>query len=396
MKHIFISLLMGFVFLLSACAPAATAAPFAATSTSHPAPVDTPIVPTPTVAVPTPTEVQVYTSMNIVKVPAPSLTNNLVNEPTERMLYVYLPPSYNSSETRYPVLYYLPGYGDGNIIGFRLPDDMDKLIEAGQVDEMIIVVASGTSKLGGSFYVNSPVTGNWEDFIVEDVVGYVDSHFRTLAQAESRGITGHSMGGFGALNIAMHHPEVFNAVYSMSPGLFDKNGLAESQMFSSEGLISKFVEYEKEVSAASLEDAQRHMFASPQQFALSYGFAFAPNPDRHPPYFDYPYTEAGGQLVRDDAIWEKWESGFGGIADEAKQYKDNFLQLKGIAVDYGINDEYAWIPKGCTYFGEQLTAAGIPVKVESYDGTHQSGLSERIRDFMLPFFSMKLQFESGE
>ena len=393
MKHILISLLMAVAFLLSSCAPAASAV---ATSTSQPTPVDTPIIPTPTIAVPTPTEVQVYTSMNIVKVPAPSLENNLVGEPAERMLYVYLPPSYNTSENRYPVLYYLPGYGDGNIIGFRLPDDMDKLIQGGQVNEMIIVVASGTSKLGGSFYVNSPVTGNWEDFIVQDVVGYVDSHFRTLAQVESRGITGHSMGGFGALNIAMHHPDMFSAVYSMSPGLFDENGLAESQMFSSESLITKFVEYEKEVSASPLEDAQRQMFASPQQFALSYGFAFAPNPDRHPPYFDYPYTQVDGQLVRDDAVWRKWESGFGGIAEEAKQYKDNFLQLKGIVVDYGTNDEYAWIPKGCVYFGKQLTAAGIPVKVESYEGTHQSGLSERIRGFMLPFFSTTLKFESGE
>ena len=102
--------------------------------------------------------------------------------------------------------------------------------------------------MGGSFYVNSPVTGNWEDFITQDVVGYVDSHFRTLAQAESRGITGHSMGGFGALNIAMHRPDVFSAVYSMSPGLFDENGLQESQMFDNDSLIERFVDYEQALS----------------------------------------------------------------------------------------------------------------------------------------------------
>lgn len=396
MKRILIALLIAFVFLSSACGPTAPATQPVVMDTSQPMPVNTPIVPTPTIPAPAPTEVQAYKSMNMIKVPAPSLANNLVGEPAERMVYVYLPPSYNTSETRYPVLYYLPGYGDGNIIGFRLPDDMDKLIQSGQVQEMIVVVAAGTSKLGGSFYVNSPVTGNWEDFIVKDVVGYVDGHFRTLAQVESRGITGHSMGGFGALNIAMHHPEMFSAVYSMSPGLFDENGLAESQMFNSGSLITKFVEYEKEVSASALEDAQRQMFTSPQQFALSYGFAFAPDRDRHPPYFDYPYREENGQLVRDDAIWKTWESGFGGIAEEAKQYKDNFMQLKGIVVDYGTNDEYPWIPKGCVYFGEQLTAAGIPVKVESYEGTHQSRLSERIREFMLPFFSTTLKFEAGE
>jgi pimeloyl-ACP methyl ester carboxylesterase len=331
--------------------------------------------------------------MNMIEIPAPSLTNNLVGELTERTIYVYLPPSYGSSEKRYPVVYYLPGYGDSSVLGFRLPNDMDALIEGGQVNEMIIVVASGDSKMGGSFYANSPVTGNWEDHIVNDVVGYVDEHFRTLPQAEARGITGHSMGGFGALNIAMHHPDVFSAVYSMSPGLFDENGLAESFMFAREPLIRDFVEYEAELVSLSLEDAQKRMFAPPEEFSLAYGYAFAPNPDRHPPYFDYPYTEVDGQLVRNDDVWKKWESGFGGIAEEAIQYKDNLLKLKGIVVDYGIHDENPWIPKGSDYYGEQLTAAGIPVTVESYNGNHSNQIGQRISEYMLPFFSRLLQFE---
>jgi pimeloyl-ACP methyl ester carboxylesterase len=279
------------------------------------------------------------------------------------------------------------------VTGFQLPGDMDSLIESGRINEMIFVVSSGDSKPGGSFYVNSPVTGNWEDHIVNDVVGYVDSHFRTLPQAESRGITGHSMGGFGALNIAMRHPDVFSAVYSMSPGLFDESGLEESFMFSSEPTIRNFVKYEEQLALLSLEDAQKRMLSSPQEFALAYGYTFAPNADRHPPYFDYPYTEVDGMLVRDDAVWKKWESGFGGIAEETAQYKQNLLQLKGIVVDYGIHDENPWIPKGCVYYGEQLTAAGIPVKVESYDGNHSNQLGQRISDFMLPFFSGILKFE---
>jgi S-formylglutathione hydrolase FrmB len=266
------------------------------------------------------------------------------------------------------------------VIGFRLPSGMDTLIEEGQVREMIIVVPSGVSEIGGSFYVNSPVTGNWENYIVNDVVGYVDSHFRTLPQAESRGITGHSMGGFGALNIAMHHPDVFSAVYSMSPGLFDESGLAESFMFADEEAIRSFVDFEERLASMSFEDAQKNMFLPPEEFTLAYGYAFAPNADRQPPYFDYPYKIFNGQLIRDDDIWAKWESGFGGIAEEAVQY-------------YGIHDENPWIPKGSEYYGEQLTAAGIPVKVESYNGNHSSQLALRIREHMLPFFSEILEFE---
>jgi len=382
MKHTRIPLLLLLAFVFSSCAPATAVIQPTQVSTRIPAN-------TPEVTVPA----EVFQSINMIEIPAPSLSTNLLGEPAERTIYVYLPPSYNTSDKRYPVIYYLPGYGDSTMNGFRLPQHMDALIEAGDVREMIVVVASGASKLGGSFYVNSPVTGNWEDYVVDDLVGYIDSHFRTLPQAASRGITGHSMGGFGALNIAMLHPDVFGGVYSMSPGLFDENGLAESQMFDSEILIRNFVEYESGLSAVPLEEAKRKMLPSPQQFALSYGFAFAPNPDRHPPYFDYPYTEVDGQLVRDDAIWQKWESGFGEIADEVARYKDNLLKLKGIVVDYGEFDEYGWIPKGCVYFGEQLTAVGIPVKVESYNGNHSNQLGQRISDFMLPCFSTILKFE---
>ncbi|HLO16176.1 MAG TPA: alpha/beta hydrolase-fold protein, partial [Anaerolineales bacterium] len=204
---------------------------------------------------------------------------------------------------------------------------------------------------------------------------------------------GHSMGGFGALNIAMHRPDVFNAVYSMSPGLFDENGLAESFLFAQDFMIRNFINYEKELASLPLEEAQKKMFVAPDRFILAYGYAFAPDPDRQPPYFDYPYKEVDGQLVRDEAIWKKWESGFGGIAEEVVQNKDNLLKLKGIVVDYGTGDENGWIPKGCVYYGEQLSAAGIPIKVESYVGNHGGQIGNRIRDYMLPFFSTLLKFE---
>lgn len=384
MKTFRFSLLVLLVVVFSSCAPVA--------ATTAPAPTEIPDTPTSVPVEPTVTA-QEFRSMNMIEIAAPSLAENLVDELAERTIYVYLPPSYATSEKRYPVVYYLPGYGDSSVLGFRLPNDMDALIESGAVQEMIVVVASGDSKPGGGFYVNSPVTGNWEDFIVQDVVGYVDANFRTLPQAESRGITGHSMGGFGALNIAMRHPDVFSAVYSMSPGLFDENGLAESFMFARESTIKSFVNYEKQLAALPLEEAQKRMRNAPEEFSQAYGLAFAPNPDRHPPYFDYPYTEVDGQLVRNDEVWKKWESGFGGIAEEAVQYKDNLLQLKGIVVDYGIHDENPWIPKGSEYYGEQLTAAGIPVTVESYNGNHSSQIGERIREHMLPFFSKLLEFE---
>jgi len=324
---------------------------------------------------------------------APSLRNNQLGEKDQRAISVYLPPSYFTSGARYPVIYYLPGYTDASMLGFNLPGDADKLMRDGAIHEMIIVVANGANRLGGSFYVNSPVTGDWEDFIVNDVVGYVDTHYRSVAQASARAISGHSMGGFGALNIAMRHPDVFSAVYSLSPGLFDPNGLAESQMFELEGFIKRFLDYQQHIESLPAEQAQRAMLSAPDNFTLAYGLAFAPNPAKHPPYLDYPYAQAGEQLVRNDAIWKRWDAGFGGIPDKIQQYKANMLRLNGLVVDYGRQDQYEWIPKGCEYFGAQLTAAGIPHELRSFDGSHESNLRERIGTYMLPFLSERLSIE---
>jgi S-formylglutathione hydrolase len=331
-------------------------------------------------------------SFGTAEIESAALAKNLIGEKTERTIYVYLPPTYNTSAKHYPVLYYLPGFGDGTM-GISLPQDIDSLIQAGTIKEMIIVIVPGDNQLGGSFYVNSPATGNWEDFVVQEVVDYVDSRYRTIAQVSSRGISGHSMGGFGSLNIAMHHPDVFSAVYSLSPGLFDENGLANSQMFQQEQNVRSFLEARTEILVESTDQQLKSVLSMQDNFTVAYGLAFAPNPQKSPFYFDYPYSESNGKLVRDDTIWKQWDSGFGGIPEEVAQYKDNFLKLKGITVDYGTHDEYAWIPQGCIYFDKQLTVAEIPHEMAVHDGNHQGKLSERILDHMMPFFSELLAGE---
>ncbi len=321
-------------------------------------------------------------SFGAFKIKSVALSNNIVGQDPERTINIYLPPSYNMGTNHYPVVYYLPGYSDAGIMGISFPDDLDELMAAGAIEEMILVIVPG----GSSFYANSPVSGNWEDFIVQEVVGYVDEHYRTLPKAESRGISGHSMGGFGSLNIAMHHPDVFSAVYSMSPGLFDADGLWNSQMYG-DFAIRKFMREQVEILSKPEDEQLKAVLTMQDFFTVAYGRAFAPNPNKPPFYFDYPYTESNGELVRDDEIWKRWESGFGGIPEEIVQYKENLLNLQGIRVDYGQQDDLTWIPQGSVYFDEELTAAGIPHLVTAYEGNHFSKLGERVSEHMLPFFS---------
>src|SRR5215475_8019147 len=156
-----------------------------------------------------------------IKIHGKALEGNLEGETADPDVTIYLPPGYETSrKTRYPVIYLLHGYSgtDGTWTGriANVPDAMDRDIEAKTVREMIVVMPNAYTKYGGSMYSNSVTTGDWESYIAEDLVSYVDKNYRTIPDRMSRGIAGHSMGGYGAVRIAMKRPDVFSSLYILS------------------------------------------------------------------------------------------------------------------------------------------------------------------------------------
>jgi enterochelin esterase-like enzyme len=153
------------------------------------------------------------------KVHGASLEGNLEGDSPDRDVVVYLPPNYAKEKTRrYPVIYFLHGYTVGAEMYVKmlgLQDAMDSAI-AGGVSKMILVLPDAFTVYSGSMYSNSPTTGDWEAHISHDLIAYIDSHYRTIADRSSRGLAGHSMGGYGTIRIGMKHPEAFGALYAMS------------------------------------------------------------------------------------------------------------------------------------------------------------------------------------
>src|SRR5215472_16447216 len=149
-----------------------------------------------------------------------NLAHSMIGTNPVRKLAVYLPAGYESSTQRYAVIYYLPNplakfeedfyQGAGREL-------LDRAIAAREISKTVFVAVDMATPLGCSWYVNSPVTGNWEDFLVREVVPYIDANFRTLASRDSRGIAGDFMGGYGAIRFGMTHPEVFGSVYALHP-----------------------------------------------------------------------------------------------------------------------------------------------------------------------------------
>jgi S-formylglutathione hydrolase len=341
-------------------------------------------------------------------VPAPSLKGNLLGDPTEQPVYVYLPPGYEGSATkRYPTLYLLHGFTanssawvKGGYQGLNLQTLMDDLIKNGKVREMIVVAANGNNAYKGSFYTNSSVTGNWEDFIVGDLLNHIDKTYRTIARAESRGIAGHSMGGYGAVMLGMKHPESFSAVYALSPCcLAMESDMSEANTAWSGvlGLTSR-----DQINAPPKSFAEFYYSAF---IALS--AAFSPNPNRAPFYVDFPFESkpgicsppSGGTLLttapcvqKIEPIYLKWRSKFPVYIAESN--KQNLTKLHGIFLDYGENEEFAHIRQGVQLFSKALSELNIPHQFEVYaDGNHGNRIRQRMEMRVLEFFNEKLVFE---
>ena len=133
-----------------------------------------------------------------------------------KQVITYLPPSYDvDTERRYPVIYLLHGGGgtpqsfiQGNYSGLNIRTTMNNLVMLNVVREMIIVMPD--------------INNVYRDFIVNDLIPYVDKTYRTFARRESRGVAGHSRGGCGSFLLATDHPEVFSAVYGLAASCLDR------------------------------------------------------------------------------------------------------------------------------------------------------------------------------
>lgn len=312
-------------------------------------------------------------------VPAPALEGNLLDDPAELPVAVWLPPSYAASGHRYPVVYFLAGYDEAPSIA-PLGAALDDAIAGGDVPEVIAVGISGQNSLGGSFYVDSPVTGGWATAVHRDLVQWVDAHFRTVADADGRVIAGFSMGGFGAFDLAMRHPDVFGAVYALSPGALAPGALEETEMFADDGAIESYLE----MDAALASGDPPPSLTGGAQFALAYGSAFAPDVDAGEPWVAYPFVAPG--TAPDPAIWAQWEAGYGGIDDEVATHRDALASLRGIALDVGTEDPYRWIPEGTRHLVDALRGAGIDVRLTTYTGGH-GPVGTRLPETLIPFLA---------
>lgn len=323
------------------------------------------------------------------RIPAPCLAYDQIGTPDTLTVAIYLPPSYTADSTRrYPTLYLLHGiegtykdWTEPGYQGFRIQDSMDSLSASQAVREMIVVMPTARARrFEGSFYVNSATQGDWDDCIARDLVGFVDRSYRTIPMVAARGIAGHSMGGFGALSIGMKHPDLFGAVYAMSPCCL---GIAKD-------IAPTNTAWVRALAMRSWKDYERAVKNEdfyPPTF-LSLLAAFVPDPTHPPFYAELPYRLVGGKMVSREPVYARYHSSFPLYSIDL--YAENLKKLRGLVLDFGPQDQYEHIPSTVTAFSQELARRGISHVLEVYSGDHRNRIRERMNTVVLPYFSRLL------
>ncbi len=314
---------------------------------------------------------QLQGKLERITVHAKSPEGNLEGDSADREVFVYLPPSYDREPNRrYPVVYTLHGFGlhATQWVGFANVSGLEKGVAAGTTKEMILVSPDAFTLHNGSFYSNSKTTGDWETFVAVELVQYIDSHYRTVPDRMSRGLTGHSMGGYGTFRIGMKHPEVFSSLYAMSAaGMLDTAEVTPA-LTAMEAIKTK-------------EDAQKLNFN--QKSPLARAAAWSANASNAPLFIDLPVKD-GKQRPE---IAAKWMAN--SLMVMLQEYASNLKKMKAIEMNVGLQDGLLQSNRD---MDAALTDAGVAHHFETFEGDHNGQVPANFQAKVLPFFSRELTF----
>jgi hypothetical protein len=299
------------------------------------------------------------------------LRGNPLGDPHERPLWVYVPPGYDSGDVRYPAVYVIQGYTGhlgmwANRMPFRQPfvETADAVFAEGAPGCVVVYVDAWTA-YGGSQFVDSPGTGRYHSYLCDEIVPWVDEHYRTIPDRESRAIMGKSSGGFGAMITPMLRPDLFGALATHAG-----DSLYELCYIPDFGkAVRALRSYDHDILKWWADFRGRTSFTKPEDMTLlgTLGVAacFSSKEDGTP---ELPFDPVTGALRPE--VWQRWLDW-----DPVRMvatHSEAVRGLRAVWIDAGRSDEY-FLDLGAEAFRKEIGQAGLPderVHFELFDAGH--------------------------
>lgn len=302
------------------------------------------------------------------------LKDNPLHDPHQRPLWIYLPPGYDEEpERRYPSVYMIQGLTGQldmwrNRSAFRknFPELADELFTRKEAPPCIIVWVDCWTSYGGSQFVDSPATGRYHTYLCDEIVPWIDAHYRTLPAREHRGIAGKSSGGYGAMITPMLRPDLWGGLATHAgDALFEMCYLPDFRQ-SIRTLQSRYEgSYEK--FWASFRNRVPFTQSGDEGPMNDWCMAacYSADPDGT---VRLPYDLETGELIPE--VWERWLAW--DPVRMAPQHAESLRSMKAIYIDAGNRDQY-FLDLGARAFYKVLKQLGVnEVFFELFDGTHSA------------------------
>ncbi len=300
------------------------------------------------------------------------LRDNPLGDPHERPVWVYLPPGYDEGEQRYPSVYVIQGYTGhltmwANRTPFRQPfvETADQVFADGGAPPCVVVFVDAWTSYGGSQFVDSAGTGRYHSYLCDEVVPWVDARYRTIADRESRAISGKSSGGFGAMITPMLRPDLFGALATHAGDtLYEFCYLPEFAQ-----AVRFLRPYDGDIWRWWDDFHSRPAFTKKEDAALITALgcsaAFSPGEDGRPVL---PFDPRSGVVLPE--VWDRWLAW--DPVRMVDRYADELRGLRAVWIDAGTSDDY-YLDLGAQAFRDGLARIGVAddlVSFELFDATH--------------------------
>ncbi len=299
-----------------------------------------------------------------------ALADNPIDDPANRVLPVLLPPDYADSSRRYPVIVGLTGFTGKGIMLLNedawqpnLVQRLERLYAAG-MPPAIFVLPDCFTRYGGSQYINSSATGRYEDYVIQEVIPFVDAEYRTIALPEGRGVFGKSSGGYGSMILGMRHADIFGALACHSGDMFFDLCYGKdfpefcNSVNSSGGIEAFWSQFAAQVKKKTSDFAALNI--------LAMAACYSPDPSA-PLGFALPVDLQTCERIPE--VWSRWLDW--DPVELLDRYGEALRGLRLLFMDCGSRDQFA-LHFGARLMARRLIARGIAYEYEEFDDNHTS------------------------
>lgn len=320
-----------------------------------------------------------------------ALRSNMLGDPASREVAIYLPPEYDAGkQTDFPLFVDIAGFTGSGLshIGWKsfaenVPQRLERLVAEERMGPVVMALPDCFTSLGGNQYINSAAMGQWETFLIDEMIPAIEQRYRVIASRDGRAIFGKSSGGYGSIVHGLRHSDTWGAIACHSGDMaFEWVYLPDmpkalNRLAEFDRSIPQFLEHL--ATCRKLNGADFHVLMT-----LAMAATYDPDPDA------FRGIRLPVDLVtcrRDEERWNAWLAHDPVRLVQRPELQENLRSLRGLYIDCGDRDQYH-LHYGARQFVKTLEAAGIAHEYEEFDDDH-SQVDYRL-DRSLPFLYKSL------